>query len=405
MALRFDSVSKSYPRWTPGSRGLKDVALRRVPALMRYAEQRMVLRDVSFTVEPGEAVGVVGHNGAGKSTLLRLAAGLGRPTRGRVVAEGDTRALLTLGDTFDPTLSGADNAVTAAMIAGLSEREARRQLPDVLAFAELEAFADAPVRTYSDGMKLRLAMGVAVQVPARVLVIDEVLAVGDLAFQERCLEYVRRRRAEGTALLFASHDLDRIAGECDRALWLSGGTVRKLGPARAVVDDYRRAMMSQTLARTPSGSPSPGSGAAELGRTRFGTQEATVEDVRLAPAGDLVRGGDLSVTLRVVPRSADVTACVVAVSVHRRVDGVKCLDANTANDGIGIALAGQGVQVTLLFEQLTLAPGAYDVEVGAYRTDWEYAYDLHVAACGFRVSGHRTHDGVIDAGRRWAVTA
>lgn len=400
----FDQVSKAYPRWSPGTRTLKDVALRRVPTLMRFGDQRWVLRDVELAVEAGESVGLVGHNGAGKSTLLRLAAGLARPTVGRVDVNGELRALLSLGDNFDPTLSGRENAVTAAMITGLREREARRELPHMLEFAELESFADAPVRTYSEGMKLRLAMAVALHAPAGVLVIDEVLAVGDLSFQERCLERVRAQREAGATLLFASHDLDRITSECERVLWLSGGTVRMLGQADQVVREYREAMMSATVARTPV-RRADGDDRLELGRTRFGSQVVTVRDVRLLPPdGRIHVGQDFAVAARLIPESPDIRGCVFAVSVHRRRDGVKCLDANTANDGVRIDFQSGEVNVELSFPQVSLAPGEYHIEVGAYPPDWEYAFDLHVGAYDLHVLGHARHEGILETRRQWKVT-
>lgn len=404
-AIAFQDVWKAYPRWQAGSRTLKDLAYRRLPTVMRASDQRWVLRNIDFEVHAGESVGFIGHNGAGKSTLLRLGAGLGRPSRGRVRRSGTVRALLSLGENFDPTLSGRENAVTAALIAGMREREARRRLPEMLEFAQLESFAEAPIRTYSEGMKLRLAMAVAVQVPASVLLIDEVLAVGDLAFQERCLAHVRAQREDGTALLFASHDLDRIASECERAVWLSGGTVRLLGPAATVVAEYRQAMISETVSRTPLGDDL-GDERLELGRTRFGTQEITIEDVRLGgPHGEIESGSDIAIAVRLRRQASAVGSCVFAVSINRRRDGVKCLDANTGNDGVAVDFGADGTDVQVVFQQPALAPGDYQVEVGAYQQDWEYAYDLHVGAYDLKVLGSRKHEGVLDSQRRWTVTA
>ena len=161
--IAVDRVWKAYPRWTPGSRTLKGVVSRRVPTLMRFGEQRWALRDVSFALPPGRSMGLIGHNGAGKSTLLRLIAGLGRPTRGRIDIGGDTAAVLSLGDAVDLSLTGRENAVTAGVIAGLREARARALIPAILEFAELEEYADTPVRAYSEGMKLRLAFGVVAQ--------------------------------------------------------------------------------------------------------------------------------------------------------------------------------------------------------------------------------------------------
>src|SRR5215218_8731023 len=202
--IRFEAVWKSYPRW--GARTPREALDRRVPGLLGGGERRWVLRDVSFTVGRGEFTGVIGLNGAGKSTLLRLAAGLTSPTRGRVWLPEETAAILNLGDLFDLSLTGRENALTSALAAGISPRRARELMPQIVAFAELEGFEDAPLRTYSDGMRLRLAFGVLAQLSPDALLLDEVIAVGDVRFRQQCLDYVRNRCNDGGAgVLFASH--------------------------------------------------------------------------------------------------------------------------------------------------------------------------------------------------------
>jgi lipopolysaccharide transport system ATP-binding protein len=207
--IRLEQVWKAYPRWE--ARSLKEGLNRRLGGLFGDGERRWVLRDVSLEVNRGEFVGVIGVNGAGKSTLLRLAAGLTAPDRGRVLIPPDTAAILSLGDLFDPALTGRENALTTALAAGLPARRARALMPHTITFAELEGFEDAPLRTYSDGMRLRLAFGVLAQLRPDALLIDEVIAVGDMRFRQKCLDYVRERCAEGAGVLFASHSLDDLA--------------------------------------------------------------------------------------------------------------------------------------------------------------------------------------------------
>src|SRR4051794_41742415 len=229
--IRFDSVWKGYPLWPSGQRTLRAIASRRSPLFLRNAEKRWALKDVSFEVAPGQSVGLIGGNGAGKSTLLRLAAGLGAPTRGKVRVDEHAAAVLSLGDTLHPSLTGSENAVTAAVIAGLSRAEARRRLPAMLEFAELEDVADAPLRTYSDGMRLRLAFSVVAQLEPQVLLVDEVLAVGDLRFQAKCLARVRELRESGTTVVMASHDLSLVRRECGQVAWLNAGHLVSYGEA------------------------------------------------------------------------------------------------------------------------------------------------------------------------------
>ena len=402
--LAVDGVWKVYPRWSSGPRTLRGFLSRRVPTLLGRHDEHWVLRDVSLAVARGEAVGVIGGNGAGKSTLLRLIAGLGRPTRGRIDHESGLRAVLTLGDTFDLTLSGWENATTSAIVAGCTPAQAAQLMPSVFDFAELAEFAQAPVRTYSDGMKLRLAMSTALHLPADLFVVDEVLAVGDLRFQERCLEHLRDAREEGLTMLFASHDLDRVERECDRVVWLHGGNVRAVGPVSAVVERYRTAMMSETLARTPA-SPVGATGTeAALGHTRYGSQEITIEDVGIAGGdGALLRPGT-PVSIRLsLRRRGPIDTCVVAISIRRRSDGVKCLDINTASDGVRVVVPQEGVTLRADVDALALEPGEYDVEVGAYQPGWAYAYDLHTGMHPLDVAGSRAGDGILAARARWIV--
>ena len=404
--IRIEHVSKSYPRWGATPRTVRGLLSSRVPGLARMADQRSILRDVSLEVGRGEAVGVIGRNGAGKSTLLRLVAGLGAPSGGRVLVSGELRAVLSLGETFDPLVSGRDNALTGLIIAGVGSRAARSTLTDLLTFAELEEFADAPLRTYSEGMKLRLAMAVAMHLPADVFVLDEVLAVGDLRFQERCLTHLRTRRDAGLSLLFASHDLDRVQDLCERCVWLDGGRVRLAGPTATVIGGYRSAMMSETLERTPR-TPGSGQDVLELGRTRFGSQEVTLADVALAGEEGQARlspGGTLQVTMRITSGDDRSREVIVAVAVVRRRDGVKCVDLNSAGDGVRVSAGPGGASLDLVLDDLALEPGDYEVEVGAYQPDWSYAFDLHTGVYPLSVSGGEAGGGVLRARRRWSVT-
>jgi len=405
--VRFEEVRKSYPAASGEVRTLRDLVSRRLPTLLGSGRTE-VLRGVSFDVRRGESVGLVGHNGAGKSTILRLAAGLSRPTSGRLQVQGEVRAVLSLGEAFEPTLNGRENAVTTAMVAGLTEREARALLPQILDFAELEEHADAPVRTYSEGMKLRLAMGVAAHLAADVVLLDEVLAVGDLSFQQKCLDQIASRVATGATMVFASHDLDRVASVCDSAVWLEHGRVRAAGEAHAVVSAYRRAVLDETVAKTPD-SQGVGEGKLVLGRDRFGSQEVRIAEAhvtgpRSAAEGEIAVGDAVVVDLRIAADAPWPRECVVTVSIHRDSDGLKCLDANTKADGIRVSVGEGGADVRLTYEEVPLVPGQYHVEIGVYRPDWEYAYDMHVAAYPLRVIGPvEGGQGVVSAARSWKV--
>jgi lipopolysaccharide transport system ATP-binding protein len=399
--IRLDGVWKSYPRW-PGERTLRGTLTRRVPLAARRGERSWALQDVALEVRPGEAVGLIGANGAGKSTLLRLAAGLGRPSRGRVYVSGEVASILTLGDSFDLALSGRENAYTAAVVAGMRRADALAIMPDALAFAELEDFADAPMRTYSEGMKLRLAFGVVAQLRPQVLLVDEVIAVGDLRFQARCLERIRELRAGGTSVLLASHALETVTDECDRAVWLQGGQVRLQGPSGAVVDEYVDAMRTQTLALTPPAAAGvdslPG---LELQRNRFGSLELTIESVSFQE--EVETGAALAVAMDVASRvEYEVVDPIATVTISRASDGVLCCDLSTEAAGVRLGRVGAGgLRVSLGLDRLELVPGEYLLDVGIHNPSWEYAYDFHWQAYPLRVTGRSAGDGLLRPEHRW----
>jgi lipopolysaccharide transport system ATP-binding protein len=398
--IRVDGVWKSYPRW-PGERTLRAALTRRVPLAARRGERVWALSDVSLEVRPGEAVGLIGANGAGKSTLLRLAAGLGRPTRGRVQVVADVASVLSLGDSLDLSLSGRENAYTAAAVAGLRRAEARAVVPAALEFAELEGFADAPVRTYSEGMKLRLAFGVVAQLRPEVLIVDEVIAVGDLRFQARCLDRIRELRADGTAVLLASHSLETVVEECDRALWLQAGRVRVEGASSEVAGKYADAMRSETVERTPATAPSGAPPQLELKRNRWGSLELTIE--RVTFPDEVESGMPLTVAVDVASQiEHEIVDPIASVTISRARDGVVCCDLSSEGAAVQLGRVGPGgLRVSLGLDQLELAPDDYLVDVGIHSPDWEYAYDFHWQAYPLRVTGRSAGEGLMRPTHRW----
>ncbi len=218
------------------------------PLLLRSGgEPFWALRDVSFTVEPGEMLGIIGENGAGKSTVLKLISRILEPTTGRVAVQGRVSALIELGAGFHPDLTGRENIYLNGSILGLSKREMDRQFAAIVDFAELERFIDTPVKHYSSGMYARLGFAVAIHVHPDVLLIDEVLAVGDEAFQKKCLERIAAIKAQGKAIILVTHDLDAVDALCDRVLWLGDGVVQAQG-ATSITSRYRRHMAGVAVA-------------------------------------------------------------------------------------------------------------------------------------------------------------
>lgn len=239
-AIVMDHVSKRFRRYpTRGHTTLKEALVR--GHLLRRREKRYVeaLKDVSFSVPAGTVLGIIGPNGAGKSTLLRLIAGIYRPTAGRIIVNGRLSALLNLGLGFHPELTGRENIIIGGLAMGLSRREIKSRLDEIVAFAELEEFIDAPVRTYSSGMYMRLAFSVAVNVDPDILLLDEVLAVGDAHFTEKSRARMEEFKRQGKTILLVTHDLATVENWCHQALWLEGGKVQALGDPEEVVSGYR----------------------------------------------------------------------------------------------------------------------------------------------------------------------
>ena len=199
---------------------------------------REVLHGLSVTVARGEFVGVLGPNGSGKSTLLKIMADLARPTQGKIDVRGRISALLELGAGFHPQITGRENAILNAVLLGLSRRETEEVLPHIIAFSELGDFIDEPMRTYSSGMYIRLGFSVAVHVHADVLLVDEVLAVGDAEFQQKCFDHIEKLRAKGVTIVLVSHDLGSVTRFCERAILLHHGQVQVEGKSQPVVHEY-----------------------------------------------------------------------------------------------------------------------------------------------------------------------
>jgi lipopolysaccharide transport system ATP-binding protein len=237
--IRVDHVSKSYPQYFKLTAGFKSFLFHLPSALdsMRHARFE-ALHDISFTVAPGESLGIIGHNGAGKSTMLGLLARVMRPSEGKISTEGRIAPVLELGAGFHPDLSGEENVILNAVILGLTRQEAQERLGDIVAFSELGEFIRQPIRTYSSGMLVRLGFSVAVHTSPDILLIDEVLAVGDGDFQKKSRERILDLRCHGVSMVLVSHSMETVRAVCDRAIWIEHGRVRAAGPVGEVVDTY-----------------------------------------------------------------------------------------------------------------------------------------------------------------------
>jgi ABC-type polysaccharide/polyol phosphate transport system ATPase subunit len=254
--LKFDHVSKKYrirqEEHSPGNEAGSRPRLRLLGGLRQRSQDFWAVRDVSFTVERGEALGIIGHNGAGKSTILKLLSGITAPTGGEITINGRLAALIEIGSGFHPELTGRENIFLNGSILGMRRREIGAKLDSIIDFAGVRAFIDVPVKRYSSGMYVRLGFSVAAHLDPDILLLDEVLAVGDVGFQEKCLERISELQREGKTIIFISHDLSAVEQLCERALLMQQGRIIATGSPREVIARYR-----QSIANFVSSSPPP----------------------------------------------------------------------------------------------------------------------------------------------------
>ncbi len=423
VAVRVEGMTKLYRRY-----GRKQTLGTLKSALLSGMGRRALspeasvpaLVDVSFEIARGEMVGIVGPNGSGKSTLLKLLAGIVHPTRGSVEVRGRLAALLELGAGFHPEISGRENIEINGLLLGLSRRQIAERFDEIVRFAELEEFLDAPLKTYSSGMAVRLGFSIAAHSDPDVLLVDEVLAVGDEAFSHRCLEKFAEFERAGKTILVVSHDLALVSQRCRRAIWLDRGRLQADGPARETVTLYRervaqeegnrrQAVGSQLSAVGPprerEGVPlTPPLSRREREKTaRIGSGAVVVEEVTLLdgqgrPAGRIVSGEPAVLQMR-VRAAAPLSDFVFGFAVST-VSGQSVFGSNTDIDGFRPGEFDGEARVTLEIPAFALGPGVYSLDAAAHARDGA-PYDYRRDVLRFEVTADRPVAGVWNPQRRW----
>jgi ABC-type polysaccharide/polyol phosphate transport system ATPase subunit len=447
--IELHNVSKIYRRYSG----------RQFATLKSALLQRSILRDlsptdtfpalenVSFTVAQGRTYGVIGRNGSGKSTALKLVAGITKPTSGTVTVRGRISALIELGAGFHPEISGRENVFINGIMLGLTKREITARFDEIVEFAELENFIDAPVKTYSSGMYMRLGFAVAIHVDPDLLLVDEVLAVGDEGFTHKCLDKFAEFRRRGKTILLVTHSLGVVERFCDEALWLDGGKVRAHGDPRRVIDAYLTAVEEgeehllstmtakavaaaepmdshntgdaarvdgSSAAEAPSAEPSdpvpPESEAVQdmfrAVEGRWGSREVEITHVDLVdhagqPSFVFHSGDPMAVRLRVAAH-APVDDFVFGISFFNA-EGVCCYGTNTYLEEMTPGRLAGEAGVTFAVEALDLVEGTYKLDVAVHKRDG-YPYDYHRLLYTFRVKS-RTHDvGIYRPHHRWSFS-
>jgi ABC-type polysaccharide/polyol phosphate transport system ATPase subunit len=390
---------------------LKSAVLELVRGRPHGARERFIaLRDIDLTVEAGRTLGIIGANGSGKSTLLKLVAGIYRPDSGTLRVRGRVAPLIELGAGFHPELTGRENVVINGIILGLSQREVRRRLDAIVEFAGMREFIDAPARTYSSGMYMRLGFAVAVHLDPDVLLMDEVLAIGDEAFTRKCADRFAEFRRLGKTMLLVGHEAAAVERWCDDAVWLDHGVIRAHGAPHKVIDLYRQAMSEQesnTLARSYE-QPMPSvtvAGAASEARDRWGTGEIEIERVRLDDTYGNERYVYTSgepVTIRFEYRvRRPVDDSVFGFAIVRN-DGLWIYGTDTALAKVAVPALGAAGEVRVTIGALSLVAGRYFVDVAVHAADGT-PYDYHSRRYPFSVRDDVAERGVAKVHHRWRI--
>lgn len=398
-AIEVHEVWKSFRIYHQRSHTLKETLLAR---RSKY-EEFWALKGVSFEVPAGEMLGIIGPNGSGKSTMLKCLARILSPDSGDITINGTLSSLLELGTGFHPELSGRENVYLAGSILGLKRIEIDDKFESILDFSGLNDFIDTPIKNYSSGMTARLAFSVAISIDPEVLLVDEVLAVGDEAFQLKCYERIWDLRRAGKTVVFVSHSLDAVRRLCSQVLWLEKGRIRALGPSSEVVGQYlEHVRQHEVEART---------GARSDGSTRWGSHEIRLTDLEILgadgnPVG-LARTGE-PITFRIYYESSiDADAVVVTIKIHRSDDNACVTGVNTMTtpEPKPIAITKGAGYIDFAVAALPLWQGSFRVTITAGDEVGTVTYDWRNQEFGFVVvpANFTQGDGVIYMPGKWSV--
>ena len=387
--LTVHQVSKRFLLRSHRQRTIRESFTRLLTGRFSRSTTMWALRDVSFEVEHGTTFGIIGHNGAGKSTLLRLLCGLSQPTRGRIVTDGRVSGILELGGGFNPNLTGRQNLMTAGILNGLTPAEVKAREEKIIAFAELERFIDQLTRTYSSGMYLRLAFAAAMEFEPSVLVLDEVLAVGDERFQKKCMERITDLKRAGATLIITSHSPEQIQALCDEVLVLEDGQVVMQGDPQSALTSYHDLLRRRTEVRVANlmGTAGPAPLTTQRG-SRQGTLEAsiaavTLYDLRDQPAEKIESGQGLRIKLT-YRLSQPINDLALLVGIYNETH-VKCFETSISSMASTFGTLSPEGTIVCTVKSLPLLPGQYFVNVGLYPTDWSFIYDYQWQMHAFHI--------------------
>lgn len=394
-------VWKSFRLYSDRSRSIKEAVLKRQKK--RSFSDFWALKDVNFDVRQGETFGIIGENGSGKSTLLKILTKVYAPTKGDVVAKGKISGLLELGAGFHPDLTGRENVYLNGSILGMKKKQIDSIFDEIVAFSQLEKFIDTPVKHYSSGMFIRLGFAVAINVNPDILVIDEVLAVGDEHFQRRCTDKILEFKKSKKTIIIVSHALEEMRNLCDRILWLEHGVAQELGKASEVVDAY----LSKVNKEEDVDSAHRAEKIGKYGQ-RWGSKEAEVTGVSFIDKSGKEKRR-FSTKESMIARihfnaHEEIKKPVFGVAIHRT-DGTHVTGPNTRVAGVNIdKIKGQGY-IDYEIKSLSLLKGSYLFSAAIYDYTCMHPYDHHDEAYFFEVEPGNVKEtyGVVHLGAEWTL--
>ncbi|CUQ41592.1 MULTISPECIES: ABC transporter ATP-binding protein [Hungatella] len=419
-AIEVNHISKKFKVYMDKGHTLKEKMLF---SKRRKYEERIVLDDISFEVKKGEAIGLIGQNGCGKSTTLKLLTRIMYPDSGNIEMCGRVSSLIELGAGFHPDMSGRQNIYTNASIFGLTRKEIEARFNDIVAFSELEQFIDNPVRTYSSGMYMRLAFSVAINVDADILLIDEILAVGDANFQAKCFNKLRELKANGTTIVIVSHSLGQVEQICERSIWILGGKLQAIGIPRDIhpmyldfmgqarqdsVEEERQREKANEVqavqdplkveAHNHSESFSP-----ESQSKRWGNGNARISTIRVLDGSMKEKAvfstGDkvvISISYELYKEVDDVS---FGIGIYRS-DGQHCYGTNTKVEKFEHFNINHSGKVNITFEHIELLPGSYCIDI-AIEAGLGLPIDYFTKACSFEIYSNIDDIGISRLKHTW----
>ena len=400
------NVKKMFRVYRDRGNTLKD---RILFAGRRKYEEHWVLNGVSFDVKRGEAIGLIGQNGCGKSTTLKMLTKILYPDEGTIEMKGRVSSLIELGAGFHPDLSGRENIYTNASIFGLNRKEIDARLEDIIAFSELEAFIDDPVRTYSSGMYMRLAFAVAINVDADILLIDEILAVGDAAFQAKCFRKLQEIKGRGTTIVIVSHAMSQLELICDRSIWVADGLVKMDGKPRDVHPRYMEWMsrknQQEEKKKDEQETGEAGETDSEGNLKRWGSGEARMTGVKVLGA-DGTEKTDFSpwdpFTIHIdYTAQKQLDDAVIGLAVYRS-DGTLVYGTNTLIDTSSPVTLKTAGTIDLKIEGLPASNGSYSIDLALHRPDG-FNYDFWRDICTIQIADKVQTPGEIALSHHWDI--